>query len=91
MAALGENPTSPLLKVNLNTLGLRLTINGKYASVNYLGDKDYIDNKLRTLDVYITSLEIDLANLRIDNNYNSKSKSLHSIRGVRPETINRTR
>ena len=60
---------------------------GKYDSVNYLNGKDYIDNELRTLDVYITSLQTELRNLHTDNKYNSKSKYLHSIRRNNPKQL----
>ena len=51
------------------------------ASINYLNDKDYIDNELHTVDSYTASLQTDLRNKNKDNNYNSKFKYLHSIRG----------
>ena len=53
----------------------------KYPSVNYRNDKDYIGNELRTSGVYIVSLQTDLGNLHNNNNYNSKFKYPHVIRG----------
>ena len=52
-----------------------------YVSINYLNDEDYIDNELHTLDSYVASLQTDLRKTHKDNNYNTKFKYLHAIRG----------
>ena len=53
----------------------------RYISINYPNDKDYIDNELHTLDSCIASLQTDHSNTHRDNNYNTKFKYLHIIRG----------
>ena len=50
-------------------------------SINYLNNKDYIGNELHTIDSYIASLQTDLRIVHKDNNYNTKFKYLHIIRG----------
>ena len=52
----------------------------RYVSINYLNNKEYIDNELHTVDIYIASPQMDLRKTHKENNRNTKFKYLHALR-----------
>ena len=86
--AIRRKYSMPTLENRLKQYRLRTYCKWKQmATINYLSDKEYIDNELNTAEAYITGTQQDLGKLRSIRHRDSQFKYITAIRGKSPSQL----